>query len=430
MVTRPDRRTAATVTAFGLVLIAAMTIRPAVAAQTLPFNCVFCGSLGGVDFVLNIILFVPLGLGAYWLLGSGKKALLLGASVTFLVELLQWRLIPGRDASLGDLLANSLGSALGIGLAFVGPSWLSSTGRLARRLAAGFAVLFTAVIIISTWLMQPVRVQLPLSVQWQPRRPNMDDFRGDVRAASLNGVPIRATELLRPLRLMDAQTRSLSVQASVRGSAPPTRRQAVILRLANHREEGFFLGQWRDLTIVRTHVVAERFKFRPLLVGLEALPTPGDNVGPDSVGVIVHAESNPRAITIALERPGSPASVTVRRTAGQGWTLLLPWDVAVTPRWWLANPAWLGALILPAGFFTARSTRHDASSGVSRWWPLAMSVVVVIVGPAMFGLGVLGVGEWVGLLAGIIAGAALERLIATDLRPLPNERMPARTTLT
>src|SRR5688572_6319026 len=120
MVTQPSRRTTAFLVASWLIVIAVATLMPAETDVTLPASCVFCGQFGGVDFVLNIVLFVPLGVGLRWLLGSWLASGLVGAATTLVIETLQWRLIPGRDASLGDLLANTLGALLG--------AWLATEG--------------------------------------------------------------------------------------------------------------------------------------------------------------------------------------------------------------------------------------------------------------------------------------------------------------
>jgi hypothetical protein len=414
--------------AVALAFIGAMTLRPSVTSRTLPFSCIICGSLGGVDFVLNIALFVPLGLGLYWLVGCWKKSQALGATTTLAVELLQWRFIPGRDASFGDLLANGTGTALGIAVAVWGASWLIATGRRARTLAAFFATLSMLVVVTTSWLLQPERARYPLSVQWKPSRPNMDDFTGELKSASLNGVPVRATEVLRPTRLLDAETRSLSVRANFSPPTGPTVRQSIIFRLASHWEEGVFLGQWQGSIIARSHVVAERFRFRPPLVGLAGLLTHSEP-RPDTA-VNVEFVSNPRAITLRLMDPDESAMVTVRRTAGLGWLLLLPWDVAVTQRWVIANAAWMAAMVLPVGFFAIRARRHSVGSIAWVWWPLAVSVGTMLVAPALFGLSVLGVADWAGVVVGITVGAILERLTATDLRPPLNPRPDAGTLLT
>ncbi len=93
-------------------------------------------------------------------------------------------------------------------------------------------------------------------------------------------------------------------------------------------------------------------------------------------------------------------------------------DVALNERWWPANAAWLAVLVFPVAFFTMRSWRKtpdDSSDGLA-WWPLVLVLAVLVVAPALSGLSAISVGEWSGVLAGIAAGAALERSLRTSAR--------------
>lgn len=73
------------------------------------------GRTGVADAVLNVLLFIPLGIsGGLAFRGSGRAVpvLLLSATLSFLVESLQgW--LPGRVSSASDLLTNTAGAALG-----------------------------------------------------------------------------------------------------------------------------------------------------------------------------------------------------------------------------------------------------------------------------------------------------------------------------
>src|SRR5712691_3681451 len=95
-------------------LIAFATLTPHAGSRP-PFDplCVVCGEFGGVDVVLNVILFLPLGLG---LALAGARPLravggMFAASLS--IELLQLFVIPGRDSTIGDVAMNSVGGALG-----------------------------------------------------------------------------------------------------------------------------------------------------------------------------------------------------------------------------------------------------------------------------------------------------------------------------
>lgn len=79
------------------------------------------GSFGyqQLEFTANIVMFMPLGIftamalarGRYWI---GILALPL---LSILIELLQLQVLPGRTATLSDVIANSIGGILGFTLA-------------------------------------------------------------------------------------------------------------------------------------------------------------------------------------------------------------------------------------------------------------------------------------------------------------------------
>lgn len=85
------------------------------------------GRSGLADFLLNIALFVPLGVSGRLAFRGGGRAVpvvLLCAALSFLIELLQgW--LPGRVSSMSDLLGNTTGAALGC----VAAPWLASLAR-------------------------------------------------------------------------------------------------------------------------------------------------------------------------------------------------------------------------------------------------------------------------------------------------------------
>jgi len=73
-----------------------------------------------IEFAANIALFAPLGyvIASAWARKWWHVALI-GGSVSFLMELGQALLLPARYASALDILANTLGAALGAGILVV-----------------------------------------------------------------------------------------------------------------------------------------------------------------------------------------------------------------------------------------------------------------------------------------------------------------------
>ena len=97
----------------GLAFIFVLTLSPypeaAARAASTPLTCIVCGDRGGVDVLLNILLFLPLGFGLALADFSWRRVLILALLLSFSIELLQMKAIAGRDASLGDVLTNTFG---------------------------------------------------------------------------------------------------------------------------------------------------------------------------------------------------------------------------------------------------------------------------------------------------------------------------------
>ena len=74
-----------------------------------------------VEFTANILLFVPLGVLFAMLLGRGRwwLAFALGGAATLTIEFVQL-FLPARVSDPRDLLANALGTLLGIAVVAVG----------------------------------------------------------------------------------------------------------------------------------------------------------------------------------------------------------------------------------------------------------------------------------------------------------------------
>jgi len=395
-----------------LVMIAVPTLTPTPRATPTSGLCVICGSLGGVDFALNIVLFVPLGAAIWSVRRRVLDAVIAGLLVSVVIELLQFRTIVGRDATLGDVLANTMGSLAGAAIALGFVRWRDVTGRAAQRGAAiaGFAA--AMVVAVSALLIQPIRTRYPQWVQWSPVKRGEEPFRGRLVTADVNGRALHGREVLRPPQTLDARTRSLRVRATLEGPTPPSDRQAIIIRMANPLEEGFELAQLDRGLVFRTNIVASRLKLRPLLIGLP-------DVLPDS-GAVVDATfmfdgvSSPASIAATGSGPDEQlTSVTLPRTVGLAWALFLPWSIAIGPQWWLANACWLAALVVPVSFLSMRSRRSPEVGSTRLWWPVAIVVVMLAAVPFVTGISSLRATEWFGVMIGMVVGATLERWLAS-----------------
>lgn len=403
------RRIGRWVTAAGILLIASQTLVPHPELQEqvgrTPLWCIVCGDLGALDFFLNIVLFIPYGFGLRLQGRSRLGSQVLICATTFTIELLQFKLIAGRDASLGDLLTNSLGGALGIRLAETWPHLLLPTWRAARRLLVVAGALWVMVWGGSGFLLG---LSLPKTLwfsQLGPEGVYLDSFHGTVVAASVNAArmqtgPLAASPLLRDSIL--AHGARVEV-AAVLGRA--TRYLGSILSIFDeHQTEILVLGQdGRDLLFrIRTRVAD--VALRGPAVRLPAfLPEQGG----DTVSAVGSLHQGHLTLVARLGTRQAETSLTL--SPSWGWEFLLPLDYAFGPEARLLTALWIAGLLLPIGYWSARGWP-------SATWP-AFSCLPPL-GVAAFGLGAVPWlthlppthwSEWVAAASGSAVGWGLGR---------------------
>jgi len=94
-------------------------------------------TFGAVEFASNVAMFVPLGFLGVIVFARARWVVIAGCTAfSVAVELVQWLLLPARQADWRDVLANSLGAAFGMALA-IGLLRLIDGRRLARGLRHG-----------------------------------------------------------------------------------------------------------------------------------------------------------------------------------------------------------------------------------------------------------------------------------------------------
>lgn len=99
---------------FAAILAATLYPDPEAAANVAltPLLCLICGVNGGTDVILNLLLFMPFATGLRLSGWSWRRVTVACATLSFGVELCQYLGIPGRDASLSDLLTNTTGGSV------------------------------------------------------------------------------------------------------------------------------------------------------------------------------------------------------------------------------------------------------------------------------------------------------------------------------
>lgn len=385
------------------VLVATLTPRSdagGLSAVT-PLLCLVCGDNGGADVVANLLLFLPLALGLRLSGQSWGRTVLLCGLLSFTVELLQFRVVPGRDASLSDVLTNTTSAAIGATLAGHLPRMVAPRPRAAAAFLAGGIALLLLLLAGSAWLLTPWVPDGPLTNYWAHVAPGTDVFTGRVEAVHLDGAPMPPDGVpadpaaLR--RRLAAGSFALEAEV-VSGGLVADRWWIYSLRVP--LGGALTLSQHRREAKIELTTRALRFRLWPAAVTLpDALP---ERAG---VPVRLSASGHDRRIRLASAYGGRERSVELTIAPADGWILVLPFEVAsgTGVRWITALG--FAAAWLPLGFW-ARRTGHPGAALAALAAALVLALAVI---PAAGGFPPVHWSEWMAGALGAAGGWALRR---------------------
>jgi hypothetical protein len=389
----------------GLAVILVATLTPTsdvhgVAAST-SLLCLVCGDEGGADVINNLLLFLPLAIGLRLSGVSWRRTVAAGFLLSLTVELLQLRVVAGRDASLSDLLTNTTSSAIGATIGSLLPRAVTPSPRRALALLAGGLVAVLALLGVWAWLLMPLTPAGPIRSTWAHETPATDVFDGRVRWIRIDGVPMPKDA---PLPDSAALRRRLDLgtmilDAGVVSGAPVRDRLWIYLLRASHGGV-VTLTQLRRRAGVQVPTRALRFRFGAPIVTL------GDAF-PDSAGVPVYLQATEAAgrITLTSSYDGHRRSVELGLSPAFGWVLFAPFELGAGTgvRWFTALVVAL--LLLPLGYWAAWTRRPVLAAAV-----LATGLVIVLAAvPSAAGLPPVHWSEWLAGTLSAAAGWALQR---------------------
>lgn len=403
----------------GILLICALTLMPtpeeAGRAAATPVYCILCGDTGSVDFFLNILLFIPLGLGLRLAGFSWRRTVVLAALLSCGIELLQMKAIAGRDASLGDILANTTGGGLG---AVVGSEWrklVLPTAHMARRLAAAWALTIVGAWCVTAWALGP---SLPREGQWfgasAPELGNFDRFPGKPIAVVAGGEPLLTGPLFDQAQLREslAAGPAISFRAVLAG---PTRALAPIgLIVDDQVGDVILIGQeGRDLAFelrMRASLLKLRNPRVTLPDGLAGVP--GDTL--DAQGALR------RGAFELISRNGDRVRTRhLPLSASWGWNLVVPWDPVLGTGAHALTALWIAGLLALLGYWSSLGGASTLGA-----IPLTTGILLGVV-PWAAGFPPAHWSEWAAALFGTVVGLAGARFVRGSRAPIEDEHPAA-----
>ncbi|MBV9880310.1 MAG: VanZ family protein [Gemmatirosa sp.] len=415
-------------------LIAFLTLRPvaAVSYETFGHLCILCGSIGGADFVANVLLFVPLG-AALVLAGlSWRRAALLGAAFSLGIETAQWLVIAGRFATLSDVLTNSTGTLVGATIATWRHEWLRPRRRVATWLAAAAAAGWLGVFGFSTWALGrvPDASGEPPRISARTTTPGFGWFGGHVERATVKDLTVdhRGTGPV----IIQAPL-GQAVQARVEGRGSQFRHELVPMLFVHAPGDTvprLLIGQRGGDVVFRVALRASQLRLRSpdvsvrrVLLGrferdirysIDAL------AAGDSLSVDFKLTDRSQLPDRLWRRWGGPQRNVLHLKPTHGWSLLSPIPGLDSPLAPFATAAWLVGLTLPLGYWSTWATWGPPVSRrrAGRRTVLAVAGAVVAIGialavfPPLGGFPRSGWREW----SAALGGAALGALVAMAVR--------------
>jgi hypothetical protein len=348
--TSRQRRGALALTAAALVFVAAETLVPhpenaALVART-PIWCLVCGDLGLLDVLLNVLLFIPLGAGLRLLGRSWRQTVLLGAALSLVIETAQYLGIPGRDASLGDLITNTLGAGVGAMLAASWGAWLTPSRPAARFLTLGAAVAWLGQIAATGAAVRPT---LPPTVYWGQRAADLgqfDTFPGRLLDARVGALPLPSHQLPNSGEVRQALLAGDPLTAVAEPAGPTDGIAPLASIFDGDQREIVVLGQWNEDLVFRLRARAIDWKLRPPAIRLRSVFR---SAAPETL-TVSGAIKNDRFVVEAAG-PGGRVSRVLPLSTQWGWSLLLPFEYAFGSEVGWVSALWVGCWLLPIGFW-------------------------------------------------------------------------------
>jgi hypothetical protein len=322
-------------------VILALTLWPnpaqAELSATTPFLCLPCGPSGASDLFRNILLFIPLGV-ALGARGTGLgTALMLCAAMTGVIEFLQYAVIPGRDAALADIAANTAGGLAGAWLGQRGMGALFMSPRAAAVVTVSWATLGVLAIGLMGWSLPSSLPHGTWYGQWAPFGDEPKWFTGDVIEVTLG------RRRLPHWRLADSETRrrelaedTVRLDARVVSMLPPPEGLSIVA-LADSNGKLIELNQGeRDLSFSLRTKAALIALHSPWFVRRDVMPPiAGDTLVVEGTYWRGYATLNGESLELS---------------ALDGWSLVMP-AASGTALAVLVTILWLIALFAPIGWY-------------------------------------------------------------------------------
>ncbi|MBI2797621.1 MAG: VanZ family protein [Gemmatimonadetes bacterium] len=307
---------------------------------------------------------MPFGIATGATFGRLRPAVVVAVALSLFIEVAQGFFVPGREASLGDLLGNSLGGAIGASIALHAGLLLFPTREQARRLAVAGAAGAAGVIGATAWMLGPGAPSAAYEGQFSQHWYGHRGLAIGVVRAHLNDTAFAWSVLPNAAMVnRELERGRVRLEVAIVPGAPfdgRSRLAAVVAAEGEHQSLARLEADGRDL-LFSARTRASSWGLRDPWVRLRnALPARGpdarvapatDWAAPLVTGrdtLVLGGAFEDGRLTVWARASTGGDSAGYRLGVASGWRLLVP--TSLTPR---ATPgaldvAWLGLVLAPA----------------------------------------------------------------------------------
>ena len=406
----------------GLVGIAVATLVPYAideARQQPTAWCLACGGLWLTDFISNVALFLPLGVGLA-LLGNGVfAAIVVTTGLSFLVELCQFiGLPPGRSSALADVVANGAGGAIGAAVVIGWTQFARPRPRASALLATGWAMYGAALMLATAFVLGPRDddMKAPFSVTPSPlpHAPGYGWYEDIVDSAIIASVPVRrgftGPVIMRASRNVD----SLTASVYLRGRDPTYAFVPIVyVHVRNDTSPVLLVGEHHhDAELRATRRAWDYGLTFPSLLLVDAFAERTHN-SPEPL--ILEASVTRSAMRLSGLSSTVHDSALLKLDPTLGWSLIQTVVTVDSPLAALAQGLWLCLLAFPVGWWSAQASRWKWLTG---FFGGALLTAGGAMGPVLLGVSPMPFTHWVGLAGCLTIGAVCSsHLVRRNSRP-------------
>ena len=356
--------------------------------------CLACGPYPGAAMLLNVALFLPVGV-ALALLGTPwRAALAIGFGISFIVETLQLVLPIGHLARASDLAMNVAGTAVGLHLTRRRRALLYPRSRSALRFVIAGAATWLLLLVLTAIGLHPSIPPGDYSAQLSPALEDFSDHPGRIVSASLSGVELTEGYLPRTASVRDAMRTRTQLDAQVELVPGPAGLAPLVRIVDGADHEVALLAQSRQDLLFRARVMAANLRLvTPAVTMFDALATVDLANGQT---VLVNAQRERGFLRVSAY--GREQSLALH--TGVGWMFLAPPTATLHRAPDVASMVWVGLPLFIIGYWTGRRARRKARRAGDAFRLTGTGGQVLYAAPGLIALVAIG-------LAGISLGFGL-----------------------